>query len=434
MLDDIKPRNAIEQSSLTTSDIEKVVNGIYANMQNVAYSFWWDDDIRGENIKQGPGWGLRSDLLLMTPDGDGQVSASGRWNTAFNSINQINFLVESYENSTDKDNASVRSMGCVGYYFRALMYYYLAIHWGNVPIMEHRTYDIIPISKEDKVWEFVEADIQRALALSDTQSSQWYVSTDAINALGARTELFLKKYSEAAAYADKVLQNKSYALAGTSMDFSSIFLPKSTSKEIVFAFVNQTSNPGLNFSDYCNDRDASWAYSPTDEIYSDLYADDNVTNRHGDIRKAATLDATDNTRIIKFSNGVNQLAATTDYTHLPIMVTRISDLYLTKAEALGKTAGAETLHEFLAKRYATAPTVAQIQALSDSDYANLILDERHREFYAEGLWWQDIKRTGRTDLLKTLQGRTYLMYYPIPTQQIRIAGSEAYPQNPGYEQ
>lgn len=43
-----------------------------------------------------------------------------------------------------------------------------------------------------------------------------------------------------------------------------------------------------------------------------------------------------------------------------------------------------------------------------------------------------IKRTGRTDLLKELKGRTYLMYWPIPQAEIDIAGSDAYPQNPGY--
>jgi len=106
---------------------------------------------------------------------------------------------------------------------------------------------------------------------------------------------------------------------------------------------------------------------------------------------------------------------------------------LIKAEALGKNLGAATLHTFLQSRYKNALTENSIKGLSDLDYQNLILDERRREFFAEGMRWQDIKRTKRYDLLKTLNGRTYLMYYPIPQEEIDIAGKTAYPQNPGYE-
>ena len=101
-------------------------------------------------------------------------------------------------------------------------------------------------------------------------------------------------------------------------------------------------------------------------------------------------------------------------------------------EALGKTNGAAALVEYMKKRYTTAPSEAAIKALSDKEYQTLILDERRREFYAEGMRWQDIKRTNRLELLETLDGRTYLMYYPIPQDEIDMAGTVAYPQNPGY--
>ena len=107
-------------------------------------------------------------------------------------------------------------------------------------------------------------------------------------------------------------------------------------------------------------------------------------------------------------------------------------MYLIKAEALGKTNGAAALVEYMKKRYTTAQSEAAIKALSDKEYQTLILDERRREFYAEGMRWQDIKRTNRLELLETLDGRTYLMYYPIPQDEIDMAGTAAYPQNPGY--
>ena len=63
------------------------------------------------------------------------------------------------------------------------------------------------------------------------------------------------------------------------------------------------------------------------------------------------------------------------------------------------------------------------------EFQNLILDERQREFYGEGYRWFDIKRTKRLDLLPSLNGRDYLLYYPIPQLEIDLA---KYTQNLGY--
>ena len=127
-----------------------------------------------------------------------------------------------------------------------------------------------------------------------------------------------------------------------------------------------------------------------------------------------------------------QFVNNTDYLHTPVLVSRIAEIYLIVAEGLGKSGGAAILHQFLSKRYASCLSEDEIKALTDREYEDLILDERRREFFAEGMRWQDVKRTGRHDLLKTLNGRTYLMYYPIPQAEIDIAGTAAYPQNPGY--
>jgi hypothetical protein len=67
--------------------------------------------------------------------------------------------------------------------------------------------------------------------------------------------------------------------------------------------------------------------------------------------------------------------------------------------------------------------------LTNKEFEDLVLDERHREFYGESFRWHDIKRTNRLDLLPSLAGRNYLLYYPIPQVEKDLAG---YEQNPGY--
>lgn len=156
--------------------------------------------------------------------------------------------------------------------------------------------------------------------------------------------------TDAANYAEAVLANSSFSLASTAMDFSKNWVAGSSSPEIIFAYVNNSraSSP-LNFTLYVNDTDGSWNYAPSDWCYSSLFADDNTLSRKGDVRSKATFTSQDANRVIKYPNGTYQLAETSDYTCTPVVISRISEMYLVKAEALGKMNGAATLVEYMKK-------------------------------------------------------------------------------------
>ncbi|MBQ8674456.1 MAG: RagB/SusD family nutrient uptake outer membrane protein [Bacteroides sp.] len=438
-LDDIEPRHAIAQSSLSENDMSKVLNGVYAKMESYTYTLWWYDDIQGENFATSIGQTPMPDPCNMNPSSVGtNTNVLSYWRNSFSALNQVNFLVESFEASDNKETTAMKKIGAAVYYFRAFIYYRLASHFGNVPILRERTDAIVPISPEADVWAFVEENLENARVLATNSDGKWYVTLDAVNALAARVALFQGKKTDAAAWADEVLKNTKYSLSNTDMKFSSIFVFNTSSTEIIFGYVNNSRTSGyLNFTGTVNDTDSSWDYSPDPDLQQTLFADHALSKRTGDIRHRATFynstEANASARIIKFSNGTQELAPNSDYVHTPILVSRIAEIYLIKAEALGKEGGAATLHEFLKNRYeGDVLTEAEIKSMSDADYQDLILDERRREFYAEGMRWQDVKRTQRYDLLKTLNGRTYLMYYPIPQEEIDIAGKEAYPQNAGY--
>lgn len=126
---------------------------------------------------------------------------------------------------------------------------------------------------------------------------------------------------------------------------------------------------------------------------------------------------------------MGQFIANDDPSASPIMVFRLADAYLTKAEAQGASAGLATMKTFMTNRYAAVDLPA---SMDEKEFQNLVLDENNREFYAEGRRWFDIKRTGRTDLYKTWNGRDHLLYWPIPQDEIDLVGEDVYPQNPGY--
>jgi hypothetical protein len=425
MLDDIRPKDRITQDQLNETDLEKVLNGVYAAMEKFAFDYYLDGDVKGENFEAGPGFGL-IDPMQMTPI-DGQIL--NLWQSSFSTLKQINFLVETYEASNNQGNEVLKKVGGTAYYFRALVYYNMVIRWGGVPILRERTNDIVPVSPENEVWNFILENLKQAEQLLPVFTNKYYVSQSANDALFAKVYLSLDNKADAATYAQKVIdKSNSFTLAATSKEYAESFVYNTTSKELVFALANARTTDLLRLYTSTNDVDATWEYAPAADCYANLYVD--KTEKTGDIRAQAVFGS-ENTRTLKFANGLSgQFIENEKPTQSPIVVSRIAEMHLIKAEALRNTTeGKQALKTFMEKRYST---VNMPSTSTDVEYQNMILDERHREFFGEGFRWYDLKRTKRLDLFKSLNGRNYLMSFPIPQNEIDLAGKENYPQNDGY--
>ncbi|GGH69882.1 hypothetical protein HNQ91_002901 [Filimonas zeae] len=425
-LDGIRPKDQIPQEALNSNDINTLRVGMYSQMENVLFTFWFDFDIKAGNLKGGPGFTMSSDYVNMSPS---DAAIATMWQTAFLALNKINFLLETIDNNPQP--ASFATIKGEALYFRALVYYHLAARWGGMPLLTKRTYDVVQRSTEETTWDLIKADLTSAEKLVANYSDRFYVSTQAVQALAARVYLATKDNANAIAYADKVLSytTSGFTLSADATAYASQFVAGSTARELIFALANNTAaNPHL-FYQQVNDIDGSWGYSPASDQYTTLFADNEAAA--GDKRKAATFSA-DNNRIIKFPNGISgqQLVSTTSAAYTPIVVSRLAEIYLIKAEAQGAgSAAAATLAPYFAARYQTTPTAAYLTGLNATGLQSLLLNERRREFYAEGYWWYDIKRTNRTDLLPALNSRNYLLYYPIPQTELDLAG---YTKNEGY--
>jgi hypothetical protein len=422
-LNGIRPKNAISQDDLIDADIAKLRIGTYAQMENMTYAYYYDFDVRGENFREGPAFSL-IDPVNMSPS---DASLLSLWRSSYTTLNRVNFLLESISNSSNPD--AYNSIKGEALYFRALIYYNLVTRWGGVPILTEKSYDAVPRATEAEVWSRIKADLIDAETYTLKFSNKFYVSKEAVIALLARVYLATGDKPNAIAYADKILTSTAgFTLAQDATGYSSMFVSGNTSRELLFAFANNNSSNIHPFYQMVNDVDPTWNYSPTLQLHGTLYSDNRLAK--GD-KRASAVFSSDNTRIIKYPNGVNgqQLVSTTEPNFTPVIVSRLAEIYLIKAEALGAGTGAETLLTYLSARYTNKPEKEAIVALSAVDFQNLILDENRREFYAEGHRWYDLKRTGRTDLLSTLSGRKHLLYYPIPQTERDLAG---YTQNDGY--
>lgn len=424
-LDDVFPRDRIAAEELNENDISKLRNGLYAQMEDGVYSFAFDFDVRGENFRGGPGFAL-VDPVNMNPD-DARVLSM--WRSAYNRISRANFLIEVIDNLGSAATPAQLTVRAEALYFRALMYYHMVTRWGGVPLLLKRSFDIVPRSSESETWDRIVADLLEAENVLSSYTSAWYVSKEAAQALLARVYLSLNNKPKAIEYADKVINTNRFLMAADANGYASMFVASSTSREHVFAFIsNNPSNRHLYYQ-LVNDVDPTWDYSPSVSLYNSLYA--NTSIKAGDKRKTAVFLSND-TRLTKFPNGRTgqQLVTTSNADFTPISISRITELILIKAEAQGNGSAAyTTLTPYFTNRYTTPPTSAQLAALSDKEFQDLILDERKREFYGESFRWHDIKRTNRLDLIPSLAGRTYLLYYPIPQVEKDLAG---YDQNPGY--
>lgn len=423
-LDSIRPRNQIEQSQLSESDINKLVNGVYSVMEDFTFAFFFDWDVKGENYKAGPGFSLNDPISMSPSDSD----ILSKWRSAYDALKEVNFLVETYENASDKEAPAFKIAGGTGYMFRAFIYYNLVTRWGGVPVMEKRSNGIIAVSSETAVWEFIKNDLTMAGNLLPDFSDKYYLSKSACDALSARVYLALNDHTAASSFASAVINSQKFKLSSASESYAGNFVSNTSGGEIIFCLANKRSSSYKLFYNYVNDIDGSWEYAPSDDCYSSLFADTSV--KTGDIRSKAAFGVNPD-RLIKFPNGQEeQFISNPEPRQTPIMVFRLPEIYLLLAEAQGNNAtGFGTLQIFMENRY----NVVNISSgITDRQYQELILDERHRELYGEGFRWYDLKRTGRLDLFKTLNGRDHLMYYPLPQNEIDLAGKENYPQNYGY--
>ena len=212
--------------------------------------------------------------------------------------------------------------------------------------------------------------------------------------------------------------------------YGGMFVSGTTSKEIIFALANKRTSNWLRLFTSLNDTDASWNYSMAEDLRMSLFADEII--KSGDIRKDATYNEEFPTRVIKFPNGgqnMGQFLANEDASSSPLVLLRLADVYLIKAEAQGNVNGLSTIKTYMESRY---DSVSLPTTMSEREFEDLVLDENQREFYAEGRRWFDIKRTGRTDLYKTWNQRDFLLLWPIPQDERDLAGHDNYPQNPGY--
>jgi len=286
---------------------------------------------------------------------------------------------------------------------------------------------IIPRSTVAATYTSIIADLTQAAVLlnGSTDRNPNYVNPAVINALLARVYLYQKDYVNAAKYASLVINDGAYQVVSTNNYVAMYNNGAKTSTEFVF----QLPFDFQNQSQYYATTYARPTAASTEVLFianSDLQSF--FEARGGDVRYNLmdTTNANGYLRTLKYSSDGK-------YKDNSALLIRISELYLIRAEALGRTAGLADLNTIRTNRGLGALTNGDVP--DDTTYAQAVADERRAELNFEGHRYFDLARTGQiATVLQPLTSAPVTIAnscFPIPLREISATNGVVV-QNPGY--
>jgi len=422
-----------------STGLSEAVTGLYSTLEVASY-YGADYPLLCDlNSDNGVAGGYNNTLL--NEFGNYSVSASNDYTTntyasIYQTIATANAILAGektvvgastqYLNSVKAQALTLRAMG----HFDLLRYF--GYHWDltsvyGIPVVTtvQTSSSIVPRSTVAATYTAILSDLNQAatLEVGNTSRNPNYINPAIINALLARVYLYMKNYTSAASYATLVINDGAFSVMNTG-SFQTMYTTKNSPESIFELPFNQQNQSEYNAYTYARLEAAS-----TEVLFlanPDLSTF--LTNRTGDLR--ANLVAIDPSgsyyRTLKYSSDIVQKDNSA-------YVLRISEMYLIRAEALGRAQGLADLNMIRTNRGLPALTSADVP--DDPTYAQAVADENRAEFNFEGHRYFDLARTGQVvNVLQPLTSSTIgatNSCFPIPLREIE-ATNGAVIQNPGY--
>ncbi|MFN0034253.1 MAG: RagB/SusD family nutrient uptake outer membrane protein [Saprospiraceae bacterium] len=422
---DVAPQSSIPASEAfkDKNGIERGILGAYSGLQSLSYygrTYLIFSDLAGDNLVHPPNATSTNyaevDNNAMLPENE---SVDGIWSAIYDGINVANNVIAQVPNIADMSQAEKdKALGEL-YFIRALNHFNLLNYFGGIPIRTSPTIGVENINvPRDPVSE-VNAQIVRdlefaAIHLPASSSVKTRASKHAATALLARVALYQKDYAKAIAHASDLIDGSEYDLMGS---YSSIFSDEETAEsifEIDFTPLDRNRIAEYNFPLTLNGRRE---VAPSDELISQYTPSDD--RFAATIAYAGTLPY-----VIKYDD----LSTGSDN----VIVTRLAEMYLIRAEALAQSNGAIQAIKADLNVVRDRAGLPNTLANTHADLLTAIETERRLELAYEGHRWFDLVRTGRAvDVLQTVTNVNQTLF-PIPLSELLSNNHPGMTQNPGY--
>ena len=443
-------------------------NGDY--VQATEYQF----DAFNATIDYGNNFGAlhKSDYNFTSSDYD----VRDMWADNYSSIKNYNIFIAAADNVDESLKADVAIVKGEAHFFRAWSYLQLARHFGKAYSSTASTDLCVPLvlvynqaeqparATVAEVYAQIKKDLDEAatlLAGVKGSARAQKPTIDAVNALYARYFLDIADYANAAAYAHKVIDTKTYALASTAKEMEDEYVNDNGKEPIMQLAMSLTEFNGSSDIQAMND----WTLCQTDANHGQTFRSYFIPTQalvesydEGDLRFAAWFD--DKTSVMMAGSYYNvdksdfyvfvKFWGNPALTSTPIRNGRttpkpfkISEMYLIAAEAelnTDATAAKKDLNALQAARGAvqTEATTATVQ----KEWFRETVGEGQRKFCLKrwGLGFSGRPmQPGAANVLqqgdvfdgKVFEANSHLFQYPVPAYEMKI--NKNLVQNPGYD-
>jgi hypothetical protein len=414
---DVTPSNyAASETSITNANDAKVaINGLMRKM--VAANYYGRDFVIYGDAKGGD-FAIRSqgrglDYFYSFNHSASSNSGSGFWTQIYNNILQANNLIKNIEKleAEGSGSAALSDYKAQAMTARALMYFDLVRLYGKPYNMDKASFGV-PLILEpldasaqptrasvEAVYTQVLKDLSDAAPLLSKNKVNGYINYYANKAIEARVHLFMDNFTASLAAAEEVITSGKYTLYSNAAWVGSWATPYGSESVLEFAVYPAeadltTGSLGYYLlrlgkvtgamgwfmaSDYWIAR---MGQDPTDIRWGIMDYDESSGTRFGSC--------------MKYVGGAAMQGDKASRSAVNVKVVRLSELYLVAAEAALRLPTPDRVKaaNYLNQIRKRAPGLA---AATDATVTlDMIIDEKSKEFFAEGLRYFDMLRLNRT--------------------------------------
>lgn len=465
---DVKPSNlANSESSITTAaDAKVAINGLMRKMTSSSYygrNFVIFGDAKGGDFAiRSQARGL--DYYYSFNHSASSGSGSGFWSQIYHNILQANNLIMNIRKMEDAGSgtATLSDYKAQALTARALMYFDLVRIYGKPYNMDKASFGV-PLVLEpldasaqptrasvEAVYTQILKDLTDAAPFMSKNKVNGYINYYANKAIEARVQLFMGNHAAALAAAEEIITSNKYTLYSNANWVGSWATPFGAESILELAIYPAEADLTVNSLGYYLLRlakvtGASGYFMASDYWITRMSADPT------DIRWGIMdYDESSTTRFgssLKYVGGTAMQGDKESRSAVNIKVIRLSEMYLLAAEAAlslptPDKAKAVTYLNAIRKR---APALAPADETTVT--VDMIMDEKSKEFFAEGHRFFDMIRLNKTiefndefitpaviipHRTKTIDRTFYKTILPISQEEMDANPPIKSQQNPGY--
>lgn len=385
------------------NDFIAAINSSYAGLQdNGVYgrAYWTMFEMRSENTDQGPdATGLARQFAEINTFTENPLNeqVTAAWVSSYDVIANSNVILSKIE-SVEMDSTLKGRIKGEALFLRSLMYYHLAIAYGNIPLQltPYQVGDELEQVNSDIVYNQLIQDLRDAeefLPVNYPDSDIGRATKGAAATLLAKVHLTINQDSEAEAVLRRIIDDYNYRLLDNYKDIWGVENENNDESIFEVQFISGGIGQGSPFT---NDFSPS-AFLQTGSGFGRNRPTDALVNSYSeeDLRfepsiGTSYINAEGETTLANYIKKYESEPQTEYDSDVNFIVFRYADVLLMLAEAIGDSPEAYDLINEVRNRAG----LEDIDGNSPGTFEEKLLHERQLELAFENHRWPDLRRFG----------------------------------------